>query len=156
MSGNHYLVWWGTSISIKVALFLDISTKMSTWTVELTKQSLPSQNMWKTVTMKRHQAHYKLEDNLNSGESRTIYSRPTIQLSHFPLTCLRRLFKVKWQNKNSCTRMSWSRDLHTTWENSGHIMGMDDIPFPKTLLYVCSKPIKGIHLIGKQKCNKNL
>ena len=80
---------------------------------------------------------------LYGSESWTVYSRHACQLNHFHTTCLRRIFRIKWQDKIPDTEVLRRADLpsiHTLLQKAqlrwaGHVAWMPDHRLPKQLLY---------------------
>ena len=80
---------------------------------------------------------------LYGSESWTVYSRHARQLNHFHMTCLRRLLRIKWQDKIPDTEVLSRTNLpsiHTLLQKvqvrwAGHVALMPDTRLPKQLLY---------------------
>ena len=80
---------------------------------------------------------------LYGSESWTVYSRHARQLNHFHMTCLRRLLRIKWQDKIPDTEVLSRTNLpsiHTLLQKAqlrwaGHVARMPDSRLPKQLLY---------------------
>ena len=94
---------------------------------------------------------------LYASETWTIYQRHAKKLNRFHLTCLRKLLRVKWQDKVPDTEIleqtgmcSISTMLHKTqlrW--AGHITRMTDERLPKRILY--GELVNGARSRGGQK-----
>ena len=80
---------------------------------------------------------------LYGSESWTVYARHARQLNHFHTTCLRRLLRIKWQDKIPDTEVLSRTNLpsiHTLLQKAqlrwaGHVARMPDSRLPKQLLY---------------------
>ena len=80
---------------------------------------------------------------LYGSESWTVYSRHARQLNRFHMTCLRRLLRIKWQDKVPDTEVlsrAGLSGIHTMLQKSqirwaGHVTRMPDTRLPKQLLY---------------------
>ncbi|BHF68327.1 hypothetical protein SprV_0301136100 [Sparganum proliferum] len=80
---------------------------------------------------------------LYGAETWTVHTKQACRLNHFHLSCLRRILKVRWQDRipdtdvlertgilSICTML---RQLQLRW--SGHLVRMDDERLPKRLFY---------------------
>ena len=105
-------------------------------------------NVWerrgiKTSTKLKVYRAVVLTTLLYGSESWTVYSRHARQLNHFHTTCLRRIFRIKWQDKIPDTEVLRRADLpsiHTLLQKAqlrwaGHVARMPDHRLPKQLLY---------------------
>ena len=80
---------------------------------------------------------------LYACESWTVYSRHAKQLNGFHLRCLRKLLRIKWQDRVPDTevlRMAKSESIHATLKRSqlrwaGHVCRMPDERLPKKLFF---------------------
>ena len=80
---------------------------------------------------------------LYGSETWTVYRRHSRQLNHFHMTCLRKILRIKWQDKIPDTEVLSRADLpsvhtllvraQTRW--AGHVVRMSDERIPKQLLY---------------------
>ena len=80
---------------------------------------------------------------LYGSETWTIYSRHAKQLNSFHMNCLRRLLRIKWQDKVADTEIlerTGLSTIHTLLQRNqvrwtGHVIRMDNGRIPKQLLY---------------------
>jgi hypothetical protein len=80
---------------------------------------------------------------LYACETWTVYSRHARQLNHFHMSCLRRIMKIKWQDKVPDTEIlerANMQSMYTLLQKaqlrwSGHVSRMSDQRLPKRLLY---------------------
>ena len=80
---------------------------------------------------------------LYASETWTVYSRHAKQLNHFHLSCLRRLLRVRWQDKIPDTEVlnrAGIPSIYTLLQKTqarcaGHVVRMSDSRLPKQLLY---------------------
>ena len=94
---------------------------------------------------------------LYGSETWTVYTRHARQLNHFHLTCLRRLLRIKWQEKIPDTEVlerAGQISVQTLLLKSqarwaGHVVRMSDDRLPKQLLYGELK--EGKRTVGGQK-----
>nr|VZI30939.1 unnamed protein product [Spirometra erinaceieuropaei] len=80
---------------------------------------------------------------LYGAETWTVYTRQTRRLNHFHLSCLRRIPRLKWQDRIPDTEVlertgilsiyAILRQMQLRW--SGHLVRMDDERLPKRLFY---------------------
>nr|VZI49284.1 unnamed protein product [Spirometra erinaceieuropaei] len=80
---------------------------------------------------------------LYGAETWTVYTRQARRLNHFHLSCLRRILRLKWQDRIPDTGVlertgmlsiySMLRKMQLRW--SGHLVRMDDERLPKRLFY---------------------
>ena len=80
---------------------------------------------------------------LYACETWTVYQRHAKRLNHFHLSCLRKLLKIKWQNKipeMEVMKKAGVQRMHTflklaqlRW--TGHIIRMPDERLPKKVIY---------------------
>ena len=102
---------------------------------------------------------------LYASETWTVYQRHTKKLSRFHLNCLRKLLKVKWQDKVPNTDIleqtgmssvfTMLRKSQLRW--AGHVTRMSDERLPKRLLYrelQAGVPVMSCHG-GQKKCFKD-
>jgi len=90
-------------------------------------------------------------------ESWTVYQRHARQLNHFHMTCLRRILKIKWQDRVPDTEVlsranqpsihSLLMKAQVRW--AGHLARMPDERIPKQLLY--GELSEGRRSVGGQK-----
>ena len=94
---------------------------------------------------------------LYGSETWTIYSRHAKQLNSFHMNCLRRLLRIKWQDKVADTEIlerTGLSTIHTLLQRNqvrwtGHVIRMDNGRIPKQLLY--GELSKGKRSVGGQK-----
>ncbi|XP_078077501.1 LOW QUALITY PROTEIN: uncharacterized protein LOC144499261 [Mustelus asterias] len=94
---------------------------------------------------------------LYACETWTVYRRHARQLNHFHMTCLRRILRIKWQDKVPDTKVLSRASLpsvhallmraQTRW--AGHVTRMPDERMPKQLLF--GELSAGTHSHGGQK-----
>ena len=80
---------------------------------------------------------------LYSCETWTVYSRHLKSLNSFDLKCLRKILKIRWQDKDPDTEVLHRADMtsiHTLISKnqlhwSGHVVRMDDNRLPKRIFY---------------------
>ena len=92
-----------------------------------------------------------------ASETWTIYSRHVRKLNHFHMSCLRRLLRIKWQDKVPDTEVlkkAKMSGIYTLLQKAqvrwaGHIVRMPDKRIPKQLMY--GELNKGKRLVGGQK-----
>nr|VZI23159.1 unnamed protein product [Spirometra erinaceieuropaei] len=80
---------------------------------------------------------------LYGAETWTVYAKQARRLNHFHLSCLRRILRLRWQDRISDTDVlertgiliiyTMLRQLQLRW--SGHLVRMDDKRLPKRLSY---------------------
>nr|VZI16997.1 unnamed protein product [Spirometra erinaceieuropaei] len=80
---------------------------------------------------------------LYGAETWTVYTRQARRLNHFPLSCLRRILRLNWQDRIPDTEVlertgilsiyAILRQMQLRW--SGHLVRMDDERLPKRLFY---------------------
>ncbi|BHF76174.1 hypothetical protein SprV_0501927200 [Sparganum proliferum] len=80
---------------------------------------------------------------LYGAETWTVYTKQARRLNHFPLSCLRRILRVNWQDRISDTDVlertvilsmfAMMRQLQLRW--SGHLVRRDDERLPKQPFY---------------------
>ena len=68
---------------------------------------------------------------LYACETWTVYQRHAKKLNHFRLSCLRKLLKIRWQDKIPDTEVLKKAQLRWT----GHVTRMPDERLPKKVLY---------------------
>ena len=76
-------------------------------------------------------------------ETWTVYSRHVKKLNHFHLTCLRKIMKIRWEDKVPDTEVLAKADtvsIHTLLAKArlrwaGHVVRMSDVRLPKKLFY---------------------
>ena len=94
---------------------------------------------------------------LHACETWTVYKRHAKQLNHFHMNCLRRLLRIKWQDKipdSEVLRRASILSIHTLLQKAqlrwaGHVVRMPDSRLPKQLLY--GELSKGKYSAGEQK-----
>jgi hypothetical protein len=94
---------------------------------------------------------------LYASETWTVYSRHARKLNHFHLSCLRKILKIKWQDKVPDTEILAQADMtsvHTMLCRSqlrwaGHVVRMQDERMPKKLFYC--ELLHGKRSLGGQK-----
>nr|VZH91166.1 unnamed protein product [Spirometra erinaceieuropaei] len=84
-----------------------------------------------------------LQTQLYGAETWTVYAKQTRRLNHFHLSCLRRILRLKWQDRIPDTDVLERtgilsiyvilRQMQLRW--SGHLVRMDDERLPKRLFY---------------------
>nr|VZI08016.1 unnamed protein product [Spirometra erinaceieuropaei] len=84
-----------------------------------------------------------LPTRLYGAETWTVYTKQARRLNHFHLSCLRRILRLKWQDRIPDTDvLEWTgilsiytmlRQMQLRW--SGHLVRMDDKRLPKRLFY---------------------
>ena len=94
---------------------------------------------------------------LYASETWTVYSRHARQLNHFHLSCLRRLLRIRWQDKIPDTEVheragmpsifTLLQKAQARW--AGHVVRMPDSRLPKQLLY--GELCQGKRMVGGQK-----
>ena len=80
---------------------------------------------------------------LYASETWTVYSRHAKQLNSFHMNCLRRILRVKWQDKVADTEIlerTGLTTIHTLLQRNqirwtGHVIRMENVRIPKQLLY---------------------
>ena len=80
---------------------------------------------------------------LYACETWTVYQRHAKRLNHFHLSCLRKLLKIKWQDKIPDTevlRKAGMQSMHTVLKLAqlrwtGHVIRMPDARLPKKVFY---------------------
>ena len=80
---------------------------------------------------------------LYACETWTVYQRHAKRLNHFQLSCLRKLLKIKWQDKIPDTevlRKAGMQSMHTVLKLAqlrwtGHVIRMPDARLPKKVFY---------------------
>ena len=80
---------------------------------------------------------------LYASETWTIYQRHAKRLNHFHLSCLRKLLKIKWQDKIPDTEVlkkAGVQCMHTAFQlaqlrGTGHIIRKTDERLPKKVFY---------------------
>ena len=93
---------------------------------------------------------------LYSCETWTVYSRHSKSLNSFHLKCLRKILKIRWQDKVPDTEVLHRADatsIHTLisknqLRGSGHVVRMDDNRLPKRIFY--GEPATGKRTTGGQ------
>nr|VZI15401.1 unnamed protein product [Spirometra erinaceieuropaei] len=80
---------------------------------------------------------------LYGAETWTVYTKQARRLNHFHLSCLRRILRLKWQDRIPDTDVlertgilsiyAILTQMHLRW--SGHLVRMDDERLPKRLFY---------------------
>nr|VZI46613.1 unnamed protein product [Spirometra erinaceieuropaei] len=80
---------------------------------------------------------------LYGAETWTVYAKQALRLNHFHLSCLRRILRLKWQDRIPVTDVlertgilsiyAILRQMQLRW--SGHLVRMDDERLPKRLFY---------------------
>ena len=94
---------------------------------------------------------------LYASETWTVYTRHARQLNHFHMSCLRRLLRIKWQDKIPNTEVlerAGQQSVQTLLLKSqarwaGHVVRMSDDRLPKQLLY--GELQEGKRTVGGQK-----
>ncbi|XP_047501815.1 uncharacterized protein LOC125047580 [Penaeus chinensis] len=94
---------------------------------------------------------------LYACETWAVYSRHAKQLNRFHLSCLRRLLRIKWQDKISDTEvleLASIPSIHTLLQKAqvrwaGHVVRMVDSRLPEQLLY--GELCEGKRSVGGQK-----
>jgi len=94
---------------------------------------------------------------LHACETLTVYNRHAKQLNHFHTSCLRRLLRIKWQDKipdSEVLRRASILSIHTLLPKAqlrwaGHVVRMPDSQLPKQLLY--GELSKGKRSAGRQR-----
>ena len=80
---------------------------------------------------------------LYACDTLTVYQRHAKKLNHFHLSCLRKLLKIRWQDKIPVTEVlkkAKMQSAHTLLKLAqprwtGHVTGMPDERLPKKVLY---------------------
>jgi len=119
-------------------------------------------NVWKrrglsTTTKLKVYCTVVLTTLLHACETWTVYKRHAKQLNRFHMSCLRRLFRIKWQDKipdSEVLRRASTPSIHTLLQKAqlrwaGHVVRMPDSRLPKQLLY--GELSKGKCSVGGQK-----
>ena len=94
---------------------------------------------------------------LHACETWTVYSRHAKQLNHFHTSCLRRLLRIKWQDKipdSEVLRRACIPSIYTLLQKAqlrwaGHMVRMSDRRLPKQLFY--GELSMGKRSVGGQK-----
>ena len=94
---------------------------------------------------------------LHACETWTVYNRHAKQLNHFHTTCLRRLLRIKWQDKipdSEVLRRACIPSIYTLLQKAqlrwaGHLVRMSDSRLPKQLFY--GELSSGKRSLGGQK-----
>ena len=119
-------------------------------------------NVWerKGISLNTKLKVYKavvLPSLLYACETWTVYSWHAKKLNRFHLNCLRKLLRIKWQDKvpdNEVLRHAESTSVHTMLKRaqlrwSGHVVRMDDERLPKRMFY--SELAEGKRAVGGQR-----
>nr|VZH94102.1 unnamed protein product [Spirometra erinaceieuropaei] len=95
-----------------------------------------------SIKLKMHKAVI-LPTLLYGAETWTVYAKQARRLNHFHLSCLRRILRLKWQDRIPDTDVlertgilsiyAILRQIQLRW--SGHLVRMDDERLPKRLFY---------------------
>nr|VZI28519.1 unnamed protein product [Spirometra erinaceieuropaei] len=101
-----------------------------------------SHGLHRSIKMKTYKAGI-LPTLLYGEETWTVYKKQARRLNHFHLGCLRRILKLRWEDRMPDTDIlertrtlsiySMLRQLQRRW--SGHLVPMDDGRLPKRLFY---------------------
>ena len=94
---------------------------------------------------------------LYASETWTVYNRHARQLNHFHLSCLRKLLRIRWQDKIPDTEVlgrAGMPSIFTLLQKSqarwaGHVVRMPDNRLPKQLLY--GELCQGKRMVGGQR-----
>ena len=104
-------------------------------------------SIWDRSGIRRHKAESiwigSSANTINACETWTVYQRHAKRLNHFHTSCLRKLLKIKWQDRIPDTEVlkrAGMQSVHTllklaqlSW--TGHITKMPDERLPKKILY---------------------
>ena len=98
---------------------------------------------------------------LYACETWTVYQRHAKRLNHFHTSCLRKLLKIKWQDRildTEVLRRAGMQSIHTLLKLAqlrwtGHVTRMPDECLPKKILY--GEPQVGKRSHGQKKRYKN-
>ena len=100
-------------------------------------------NVWELDTKLKVYKAVVLPTLLYACETWTVYQRHAKRLNHFHLSCLRKLLKIKWQDKIPDTEVlkkAGMQSMHTVLKLAqlkwtGHVITMPDERLPKKVFY---------------------